>query len=70
MNTLQKTIKLTFEWDGKTVHKEASGFEGAGCLTQTEFIDKALGTVVSKEMKQEFYVPEPAMIDQRAQVHI
>jgi hypothetical protein len=37
------TLKLTFEWDGKTVNKETSGFDGKTCTESTDFIEKALG---------------------------
>jgi len=38
-----RTLKLTFEWDGETVHKETSGFVGKDCEAVTDFIEKALG---------------------------
>jgi hypothetical protein len=59
-----KQIKLTFENDGKTVHKEVSGFDGAGCVSATDFIEKALGTVTKTEHTNDFYVPEPVGLDQ------
>jgi len=34
---------LTFEWDGKTVHKETKHFEGESCVKETAFIEKSLG---------------------------
>jgi len=65
-----KEIKLTFKWDGKTVNKEVSGFQGNGCLSQTQFIDAALGTVQESEMKSDFFVPNPEGLDQQNEVHV
>jgi hypothetical protein len=39
---MAKEIVLTFEWDGKTVHKETFGFEGKACTEETAFIEEAL----------------------------
>lgn len=36
-------MTLTFEWDGKTVHKETKGFKGKACVEKTAFVEKALG---------------------------
>lgn len=33
---------LTFENDGKTIHKETKGFSGKQCMEVTEFIEKGL----------------------------
>jgi len=50
-------LKLTFEWDGKTVHKETSGFTGKDCESVTDFIEKALkGRDVERTRKESFYV--------------
>jgi hypothetical protein len=38
----EATLTLTFENDGKTVHKETSGFTGKDCEKITDFIEKAL----------------------------
>jgi len=45
-------MKLTFKWDG-TVAKETSGFKGKTCVTQTQFIDDALGVVKDRKFKLE-----------------
>jgi hypothetical protein len=37
-----KRIVLTFEWDGKTVHKETFGFVGQACAEETKFVENAL----------------------------
>lgn len=42
-------IIMTFDWDGKTVSKEAIGFEGKLCTEQTDFLEKALGAVNQKK---------------------
>lgn len=67
---MQKEIKLTFDWDGKTVKKEVSGFEGISCADATSFIEKGLGTVVATEFKHEYHIPEPVIIDQFNKVSI
>lgn len=33
---------LTFEWDGKTVHKETTGFTGKQCTELTSFVEASL----------------------------
>jgi hypothetical protein len=54
------TLLLTFEWDGKTVHKETSGFEGKKCTEITKFIEDALnGTDKKITFKPEFYRKTP-----------
>lgn len=45
-------MKLTFHWDG-TVHKETHGFKGQTCVTQTKFIEDALGIVKDRKFKLE-----------------
>jgi hypothetical protein len=51
-------VTLTFEWDGKTVHKETKGFTGKACTEKTKFLDDALGTVQDRKYKAEYYVQE------------
>jgi hypothetical protein len=48
-------LKLTFEWDGATVHKETSGFVGKDCETVTDFIEKALGGRDLQRTRKETY---------------
>lgn len=43
-------MKLTFKWDG-TVHKETTGFTGKACVTETKFIEDALGIVKDRKFK-------------------
>lgn len=52
---MPKEIKLTFEWDGKTVHKETEGFTGNECVDDTEFIEKALGKTGKRTYTSEYY---------------
>jgi len=50
-------LKLTFERDGKTVHKETSGFTGKDCESVTEFIEKALkGQDMTRKRKDTYYI--------------
>lgn len=65
-----KEIKLTFENDGKTVHKEVNGFEGQGCISETDFIEAALGTAGETKFKNDFYVPEPVSLDQECKNYV
>jgi hypothetical protein len=51
----EKLLILTFENDGKTVHKETSGFVGKDCEDVTAFIEQALGQVTEKTRKREYY---------------
>lgn len=48
-------MTLTFEWDGKTVHKETKGFQGTDCVTKTKFIEEALGSGGKRKYKTEYY---------------
>ena len=65
-----KKLTLTFEWDGKTVHKDAEGFTGSSCMTETEFIEAALGQSVKMETKPEYYIPEPASLEAENKISI
>lgn len=49
---------LTFEWDGKTVKKETSGFSGESCVEKTKFIERALGNGKKRQFKEEYYEKE------------
>jgi Protein of unknown function (DUF2997). len=52
-------IILTFELDGKTVHKQTKGFTGSDCVSKTKFIEEALGTTVGERRKtSEYYETE------------
>jgi hypothetical protein len=50
-------IKITFEWDGETVHKETTGFKGKDCESVTAFIEKCLGGKdIKRKRKESYYV--------------
>jgi len=51
-------IILTFENDGKTVHKETKGFVGKSCVEETKFLEEALGTPANRKYKSEYYETE------------
>jgi len=52
-------IILTFELDGKTVHKETKGFTGSNCVSKSKFIEDALGGKTKNRMfKSEYYEKE------------
>ena len=48
-------IILTFEWDGKTVHKETKGYVGTQCTEATKFLEEALGKASNRRYKAEYY---------------
>ena len=58
------TLTLTFEWDGKTVHKETSGFIGKECVEKTEFIEKAIGKPQKRIKKADYYNEEQEKVQQ------
>lgn len=51
-------ITMTFEWDGKTVHKDVKGAKGKGCIKATKFLEEDLGTAGERHLKAEFYHAE------------
>ena len=50
----QQMIKFIINQDG-TVTEEVIGEQGGECLKLTESIEEALGTVVTRELKPEYY---------------
>lgn len=48
-------IIVTFEWDGKTVHKETKGFTGNECVSKTKFIEESLGNAGKRKYKADYY---------------
>jgi len=48
-------MTMTFEWDGETVHKETSGFEGKECISKTKKFEDSLGDTGHRKLKSEFY---------------
>jgi hypothetical protein len=49
---------LTFEWDGKTVHKKTKGFKGSSCVKETKFIEEGLGKPGERKTTAEYYIRE------------
>lgn len=58
-------LVLTFEWDGKTVHKEAIGFEGKNCSAETDFIEAALSAKNQKKRYKPEYYRQAKQTDRR-----
>tara|TARA_B100001079_G_C16270027_1_gene451664 strand:+ start:605 stop:823 length:219 start_codon:yes stop_codon:yes gene_type:complete len=52
--TKNETIKFTIRQDG-TVTEEVIGLESDNCVRLTESIEEALGEVVTRKYKPEFY---------------
>jgi len=52
--TKNETIKFTIKQDG-TVTEEVIGLESDNCVRLTESIEEALGEVVTRKYKPEFY---------------
>ncbi len=50
----QQMLKFIISQDG-TVTEEVVGEQGGECLKLTESIEEALGTVVTRELKPEYY---------------
>ena len=50
----QQMLKFIINQDG-TVTEEVIGEQGGECLKLTESIEEALGTVVTRELKPEYY---------------
>lgn len=52
----EATLIITFENDGKTVHKATEGFQGKDCESITDFIEKALSaTNQERSYTREYY---------------
>jgi hypothetical protein len=52
----ERILTLVFENDGKTVHKETSGFVGKDCEAVTDFIEKALNASdIERTRKHEYF---------------
>jgi hypothetical protein len=47
-------IILTFNTDG-TIKKETKGFIGKTCVSDTKFIEEALGETSDRQYKSEYY---------------
>jgi hypothetical protein len=58
-------VILTFEWDGKTVNKDAIGFTGKTCTEKTDFIEQALGATNQKKKFKPEYLHQNKVKEQR-----
>jgi hypothetical protein len=54
---MSKTIQITFNPDGTTEIKTI-GFRGNSCMMATEFLKKALGSVVKTKKTPEYFQTE------------
>jgi hypothetical protein len=54
----QKMIIIDVMNNTGEVRIEAVGFVGNSCTKATEFIEKALGSSVSRELKPEYFIKE------------
>jgi len=52
----EPTLIMDFEWDGKTVHKETTGFTGKQCTELTSFIEESLKATKQKKTFKPEYV--------------
>lgn len=48
-------IVITFDEETGKVEIEANGYAGSTCLSETSWIERALGVSKNSEKKQEFY---------------
>jgi len=52
----ERSITVTFENDGVTMHKKTEGYEGKDCEALTDFIERALNaTDVERTHTAEYY---------------
>lgn len=51
-----KVIEITVKLGGK-IQVEASGYQGAGCVSATEFLETLGKQEEEREYKEEFYLP-------------
>jgi hypothetical protein len=58
-----KTIEIVVAPDGK-LRLETKGFQGAGCRTASQFLERALGRTTADEVTPEFH---QQAVDQQAQ---
>ena len=58
-------LNLIFEWDGKTVHKETTGFTGKSCTEQTKFIEEALNGQNQKRRYKAEYLDDSRLSEDR-----
>jgi hypothetical protein len=61
-----REIVVTFDWDGKGVHKETFGFEGKACTEETKFVEDALkGSNLKRKFKAEYLRSKREVTTQR-----
>jgi hypothetical protein len=66
MADTEKEIVVTFDWDGKGVHKETFGFDGKACVEETAFVEEALkGRNQKRKFKAEYLKAKRLKIEQR-----
>lgn len=63
-------VIMTFEWDGKTVHKDVKGAQGGSCIAKTKFLEDALGDPGQRHLKAEFYNEQQNQQSQQNQVRL
>ena len=62
-----REIVVTFDWDGKGVHKETNGFVGKACTDETKFVEEALkGSKQKRRFKAEYLNNKKHAVVQRA----
>jgi len=61
-----REIVVTFDWDGKGVHKETFGFVGKACTEETAFVEAALkGSKSKRKFKAEYLHRKQEKVAQR-----
>jgi hypothetical protein len=62
----EREIVVTFDWDGKGVHKETFGFVGKACTEETAFVEEALrGRNQKRKFKAEYLKAQRMKVAQR-----
>jgi hypothetical protein len=54
----QKEVKITISKDGNSASIEVNGVKGGSCSDITSLLEKSLGVVTDRTIKDEFYDPE------------
>ena len=61
-----REVVVTFDWDGKGVHKETFGFVGKACTDETKFVEEALkGSTQKRRFKAEYLNAKQHTVAQR-----
>ena len=62
----KRKVVVTFDWDGKGIHKETFGFEGKACTEETAFLEEALrGRNQKRKFKAEYLRRQKSKVSQR-----